>query len=465
MKLFAQIFLCMMTVFSLALCVVGYEIISSSFSNSIEREKNRALEEYELIKFSLRSGLLSASESGKLTMTELKALAQKTSEITPDGSFVAIFTEDKAQIDSTFPKNHEYEFPKLDGSISYSMEESGSRYLLNMSGGFYQSDTGLILFVARDVTPVFNEKTQMTNSFTNVFMIVLAVCAGVILLLSCMITGKINHLSYTAGRIAGGNYSERANMNSTDELGELAASFNKMADTVEDKIYELERIAREKEDFVANFAHELKTPMTSVIGYADMIYQKEMTRREIKEAASYIVNEGMRLEALSLKLMEIIVLDKHEFTLVELNMAEIFSDIHETLIPVAQKRNVKINVRCEAAYVKIEIDLFKTMILNLVDNSIKADSKNIWILGVRKCDKYIISVIDDGCGMEKEQLMRITEAFYMVDKSRSRQQHGAGLGLSIAAKIADIHFSELNYQSSPGKGTAVKLVLKAEENE
>ena len=109
MKLFAQIFLCMMTVFSLALCVVGYEIISSSFSNSIEREKNRALEEYELIKFSLRSGLLSASESGKLTMTELKALAQKTSEITPDGSFVAIFRRSI----QPFPKTMNMNFRNL----------------------------------------------------------------------------------------------------------------------------------------------------------------------------------------------------------------------------------------------------------------------------------------------------------------------------------------------------------------
>ncbi len=465
MKLFAQIFLCMITVLTLALCMVGYLMISNSFANAVSRERTRALEEYELIKFSLQSGVLSASESGKLTVVELTALAEKTAEIAPDESLVAVFTEDMIKLKSTFEKGYAFTRPEMDGSINYSMEMKEDRYLLNVSGGFYQSDTGLLLFVSRDITAVFREKDRMEERFIGVFAMVIAVSSGIIVLLSWAITRKLKRLMQTTRRIADGNYSERAYVNSTDEIGDLAGSFNKMADTVEDKIYELEKSAREKEDFVANFAHELKTPMTSVIGYADMIYQKDMSRAEIRDAAGYIVNEGMRLEALSLKLMELIVLEKHDFTLVELDMRDIIADVSDTLRPVAEKRGVEISAEGDSAYVKIEFDLFKTLILNLVDNSIKADGKHIQIKGCSEDGMYMLTVSDDGCGMEKEQLSRITEAFYMVDKSRSRKQHGAGLGLSIAAKIAEIHSTELKYESAPGKGTTVGILLKAEGGE
>ena len=105
--------------------------------------------------------------------------------------------------------------------------------------------------------------------------------------------------------MAEGCYEERLPRGGRDEIGVLAESFNQMAAAVEGKIGELSQAAQEKEDFVANFAHELKTPLTSVIGYADRIYQKELSREEQKQAAWHIWNEGMRLEALSLKLMDL----------------------------------------------------------------------------------------------------------------------------------------------------------------
>ena len=145
------------------------------------------------------------------------------------------------------------------------------------------------------------------NDAATIFAIISAIATIlafiVVLYITERITRPIAEMTKTVRSFSKGEYDAKIKNITDDEIGELAGSFNKMADTVEDKIYELEKSAREKEDFVANFAHELKTPMTSVIGYADMIYQKDMSRAEIRDAAGYIVNEGMRLEALSLKLI------------------------------------------------------------------------------------------------------------------------------------------------------------------
>ena len=234
-----------------------------------------------------------------------------------------------------------------------------------------------------------------------------------------------------------------------------------MAEAVEEKVIELEDIAEKREDFVTNFAHELKTPLTSVIGYADMIFQRDLSREETKNAARYILEEGLRLEALSFKLMDLTVLNKQSFILEQLSSKEVFQNIVDTLQPILKEKQIDINLEIEEEFIDIEFDLFKMLILNLIDNSIKAEAKIIKIIG-NKIDskKYEISVIDNGRGIPKKEISRITEAFYMVDKSRSRAQHGVGLGLALCEKIARIHKSKLVISSEENKGTTIKIEVQ-----
>ncbi|GAB6087132.1 hypothetical protein JCM11672_24040 [Alkaliphilus crotonatoxidans] len=235
-----------------------------------------------------------------------------------------------------------------------------------------------------------------------------------------------------------------------------------MAETIEERIAELSNTARQKEDFVSNFAHELKTPLTSVIGYADMIYQKQLSREDTKNAAAYIIDEGLRLEALSLKLMDLIVLNRQDIILEELPADEILQNIADTLKPLLLSENIKFRLETVKAYIKIDYDLLKSLLLNLIDNAVKAGSTEITLTGKIKRNSYIVRVSDNGHGIPADELDRITEAFYMVDKSRSRKQHGAGLGLALASKIAGIHGSRLEFASIPDKGTTVSFSLAME---
>jgi len=319
-------------------------------------------------------------------------------------------------------------------------------------------DSQRIYFVTQwDISKTVSQQETLRQYFVRCYLAAVAMSIVLLGVLSALLTGPLKRMSKAARRMAEGYYEERLMMSGRDEIGELAESFNQMAGAVEEKIGELSRAAREKEDFVANFAHELKTPLTSIIGYADTIYQKDLPRETVRRASWHIWNEGMRLEALSLKLMELTVLGRQEFPLQEMSAEELLADVAESMAPVFSEKQVVFGLEAEPAYIRADCDLLKTLLLNLLDNSVKAGGRRLELSGHRRGGRYQIRVRDDGCGMEEAELSRITEAFYMVDKARSRRQHGAGLGLALADRIAGVHGSRLSFQSRKGAGTEVSF--------
>ncbi|MCD8001961.1 MAG: HAMP domain-containing histidine kinase [Oscillospiraceae bacterium] len=223
----------------------------------------------------------------------------------------------------------------------------------------------------------------------------------------------------------------------------------------------LENVASRREEFIASFAHELKTPLTAIIGYADMLRSKDMTPKSRFTAAGYIFSEGKRLEALSLKLMDIIVAGRQEFELKRFEVGYFIRSIAAVTVPSLSEDGITLDMRWEPGVIEVEPDLFKTLLINLVDNARKASRRNsaIELFGKVKDDGYAIYVRDHGRGMPQEELSRITEPFYMIDKSRSRAQNGAGLGLALCQRIAELHATKLEYESEEGKGTTVRILV------
>lgn len=235
---------------------------------------------------------------------------------------------------------------------------------------------------------------------------------------------------------------------------------------LEASISNLEDVANRREEFIASFAHELKTPLTAIIGYADMLRSKEMSPKSRFTAAGYIFSEGKRLEALSLKLMDIIVAGKQGFELKVYEVGYFIRSIAAVTVPSLSNDGITLDMRWEPGEIKVEPDLFKTLMINLVDNARKASKKNdtIELYGKAEEGGYALYVRDHGRGMKKEELSKITEPFYMIDKSRSRAQNGAGLGLALCQRIAELHGTVLEYESELGQGTTVRIFLKGDVN-
>lgn len=485
MRLFTKIFLFGVLMFGLAFSASGYFLLRYSLESSLAREEEYALKQYQYDKFTVQSAMLTdtvvtvslnigdeAAQDEMMVYTVQEYGGKKnilSGEQLSDDLFsvlgsvlstpAAFYAEDGTLLYSNIQG--------LDPGFLESLTEDGHVWQYCRNGEGASILVGSILqnvyFVTQwDISRTLQQQETLRQYFLRCYLIVMA--AGVVLLmvLSAFLTRPLNRMSGAARRIADGDYRERLSMTGRDEIGALAESFNQMAEAVEEKIAELAKAAEEKEDFVANFAHELKTPLTSIIGYADTIYQKELSREETRRASWYIWNEGMRLEALSLKLMELTVLGRQEFPLTELPGDELLQDAAEGLAPLFLEKQIDFHIQAERAYVLADYDLLKTLLINLTDNSIKAGATKIELLGriLEDGQKYQVCVRDNGCGMEQEELSRITEAFYMVDKARSRKQHGAGLGLALADKVAALHGGKLTFESRVGAGTAVNFCLR-----
>ncbi len=462
MRLAAKIFLSVMAVFSVAFLIAGYFLLSHSLETSVQRELEFALRQYQFDKFSVQADLIADEEEFNSLMDNadqdpelyLKELSRNMEDP------VCFRDEDGTVLYSGSQAFDDLPFGEMSASeTQYQVvNEDGSCYIL-IGSRIALADRDLDFITQTDITPVIEQQNVLKGYFLNCLLLAMAAAMILVLVISALLARPLEKMAGAADRIADGNYHERLDIRQKGEVGDLAESFNRMAGAVEDKVMELKDAVQRKEDFVANFAHELKTPMTSVIGYADMIYQKELPREEVKNAAWYIWNEGMRLEAMALKMMDLTVLNHQEIPLVDVLANEFLEDAVNGLDVILREEEIDLVCHAEEAYIRIDYDLMKTVLLNLIDNAKKADCSRILLEGCRGNNGYRITVADNGKGIPEEELSRITEAFYMVDKSRARKQHGAGLGLSLVSRIVELHHGELEITSIPGEGTRVNVIL------
>ena len=259
-------------------------------------------------------------------------------------------------------------------------------------------------------------------------------------------------------KMAAGDYGYRAEQVSSDELGLLTQDFNSMSEALEKTIGQLEDEVQAREDFVGAFAHELKTPLTSIIGYADMLRSRKLDEEKSLLSANYIYTEGKRLETMSLRLLDIIVTKKEGAKLQKAPVDVLFTYLRDMFLP-NESREFAFDY--DQAYVLADISLIQTVLVNLMDNACKAseDGGRIEVTGRSGQDGYLFTVRDHGIGIPAEEVSKITQAFYMVDKSRSRSRNGAGLGLALCTEILRLHASSLAIVSTPGEGTSVSFLL------
>lgn len=344
------------------------------------------------------------------------------------------------------------------------VHQNGRYYLQTISKiQFYQGNC--YVETLDDITDVYLSRDKYCSMLQAVVVGVGLFASVLLVIFSKFLTRPLEKLTQASKQIASGNFDMRvkksSGLASSTEINELSQNFNTMAEYVENYIEQLKQAAQSRDDFVADFTHELKTPLTSVIGYADMLRTYEMEPEKRRECAELIYKEGSRLEALSLNLLNLIVLKKGDIKTDCLNARIIAEETQKAVHFILERYGVKLDLEIEDALICAEPSLIKTLLYNLIDNACKASSaeQTVKLIGCTDADRYRFCVIDKGCGIPQEQLSRIIEPFYMVDKSRSRSMGGAGLGLSLCSEIAKLHGSELKIISIEGKGTSVSFTV------
>lgn len=471
MKFSYKILFCSIITMAAAFGIGGYFFVNDVFKASLNREISQAMDESSILQFAFETAALNIpSKYDKLqnsAIEEIGANLERSSQST--GRLLRLSAEDRTVLyagDGFVEDRGEHtdaEDPALLSVVNgrmraYQVIRYRGRYFVQTGAQINALDRVLYLETMQDVTEVYEERARGFAVYRNITLLLLVLSSIFMYFISYWLTKPIRILTQAAKKMTAGDYGYRAEEISSDEMGQLTCDFNHMASVVEENIRKLENEVRAREDFIAAFSHELKTPLTAVIGYADVLRSRKLDEEKHFLAANYIYTEGSRLEAMSLRLLDIIVAGRCEPEIQEMEAGSLFAYLESIY---AEKKEYSFRFAFEPCRIRAESDLLKTVLLNLTDNACKASEPGdlVEVTGRKTKEGYLFSVKDQGVGIPEEECRKITEAFYMVDKSRSRSHNGAGLGLALCVEILKLHNSELMIESTPGQGSCFSFLL------
>lgn len=232
---------------------------------------------------------------------------------------------------------------------------------------------------------------------------------------------------------------------------------NEFVNRAEDEIQKM------RKEFSANVSHELKTPLTSISGYAEIMKSGMVNREDMIVFSERIYKEASRMITLIDDIIKLSKLDEDsvEVEREEVDLYELCSDIVDRLGMSAKKRNVQVELEGESVLYYGVRQMLDEMIFNLCENAIKYNvPEGKVLLWVGKTDQGVkVIVKDTGIGIPKDQQERVFERFYRVDKSHSKETGGTGLGLSIVKHAAIFHHAQIRMESEVGTGTKMEVVF------
>ena len=228
-------------------------------------------------------------------------------------------------------------------------------------------------------------------------------------------------------------------------------------------VTEREQRERLRREFSANVSHELKTPLTSISGFAELMMQELVTPDKVKEFSGDIYRESQRLIALVSDIIKLSKLDEQDDmpAFESVDLFKVASGAVESLLPFAESKNVSITVKGESCRVKGVAQFIDEIVFNLCDNAVKYNREggSVEVEVSPTEGGTVLKVSDTGIGIPYEHQSRVFERFYRVNKSHSKEVAGTGLGLSIVKHAAQFHKADISLTSEPGKGTVISLVF------
>lgn len=341
------------------------------------------------------------------------------------------------------------------------VEENGKRRICSGTTAFWEGRFYRVE-VSSDVSELFGSFREDLIFSQWMSGAVSLLIAAVLLFSILYLTRPLKRLEAATKQITAGEYGYRVQAKGYDEIAELSGHMNEMAAEIEANIRQVEAIARGRETFIANMAHELKTPLTSILGFADiMTIKSDMGETERREYAGVIAAEARRLKLLSSRLMELISIQETELALRPVDFGELTERALEVFAPVCGERQCTVRKKLQPLQVEADEVLLTSLVLNLLDNALKASApgQEIAVTLKEQEGSALLAIRDYGIGIPESELERVTEAFYMVDKARSRSSGGSGVGLALCKEIAEAHHGTLKIVSKEQCGTRVSVVL------
>ena len=459
MKFATKLSLGCIALLSCALGAAGLLLTGQSFSGSLASTRTALQPQQEKEKYALERIIFQATDSAQFENYILASAAQQYAEQTADaGSSMALWLDGAYALYSRLPAALPRTALKqalTDGENAWQLTRAAGRWYLLLTQPLDLPGVRADMLCAYDVSAVFATRDAQLRAWLAASAALLVLGGGAAVLFSRRVTRPLTALQTASEKIADGEYTQRTQVKTDDEIGALSRSFDAMAAAVEGKINELSKTTQSQQDFIAAFTHEVKTPMTAMLGYADLMRARPDDTETQREAAGYIYHETQRLENLSRSLLALMGLD--QAGALELVPCQDAGLLLQTVRSLPQGSTPVPRVISAGCVVQVDRSLWVDMLRNLTLNAPRAcqgiEGAAITLRCERRAGQAVFTVTDSGCGIPAADLPRVTEAFYMVDKSRSRKEGGAGLGMSLCAEILRLHGAQWKIESKEGQGT------------
>lgn len=450
MKLWKKVYL--LTLIIVTLCVnIGFlGILYVTYNQMLEGEKDSCQAEYIIMRQSLSRDIAMLEQSTPLNI-----------------EFFAKFLEVYSSYydEDTGLYGYVGNMPVGEEKVAYQITEE--------NGIFIEEEEQTVIYIVQSLDDSHSDyRVVMRKSlgdfdkiWDNLFWlymiggVVLSLGVSVVLAVAVRVVMKpMDRLEVATKQMEAGDWSARVDIKGKDELARLGKQFNAMADSVEENIMKLEKQSEQKQELINNLAHEMNTPITSIQGFAEYMQISRLSEEEQAECLSFIVRESRRLKEISTTLLSMVNIEnKEEIMQEEFSIRDLCKRLEELYRKVMDEEEIKLFIECSVERMKGNHILMESFLRNMITNGVRAlDSrvnKEIKINIYEDDNKIKLQVEDNGCGIEEKHLENIFEPFYRVDKARSREYGGSGLGLPFCKKIVEMHGGNLHVESKVNEGT------------
>jgi two-component system phosphate regulon sensor histidine kinase PhoR len=456
MKLWLKISLISIILVTLATGICSLIMLLRSGDSNLELAVSSALTDQQM-RAQAWSSVMESETDGQSSAVARRSLARYLIDRFADANTILISGSDF--IYNPTPIDPREFLPVEGDGQQYIIQDMDGASVLIAGSNLQINQTPYILYVVKDISSVYAGIRALAYQFVWINLAVIAAAGAGIIFLVRLVLRPVGTLKQNTGLIAAGIYDKRVEIIENDEIGELAENFNRMAEAVESRVCELREEADRRTMFMSALTHELKTPMTSISGNAQTLLMTKMEEDEREDALLRIDAECTRIERLSQKLMQLIVLRQNGGIRLEPHrVSGLLESVRLSCAEQLRQRGLKLKITNHMDTLMMDRDLLSSLLLNLIDNAGKSSGRGDTIEIIAKGNTIFVK--DRGKGIPPDELSKITQPFYMVDKSRSRRAGGIGLGLALADEIARLHGARLAFESAPGQGTMVKVVFE-----
>lgn len=470
MRFWQKTFIVVLTVFIIAFNLCMVLVMHFSYNEELRNIKMRALGEVHFIVSSISNEISARStlELSDWDETIEKVVANYIEYYAKQGIQLAFGIDDEV-IASSFNKESEDFAIKMEvsyGKQKVAMERAKDYKKIIVATTFMEPNEEYKIYYGYAMDEVERARKDllvMMISIDGVMSILIAIVLFVVL---TYLTNPLMELSDMTEQMAQGNYSERVNIKGKDEVALLGHKFNRLGKIIEDQIEELKLENEKKQLLIDNMAHELRTPLTSISGYAEYMKVAPLNEDERIESLDYIMSETKRLEKLSKTVLQMADLRESQLEVGRISIDEMISQIEGLFHKQKLYKNVTLEMTSFIDFMEGNDMLIESLLINLIENGMRACLENgkvevTFSKGMRENNEPQVEIVvkDNGIGMSEEELSKISEPFYRIDKARSRKAGGVGLGVSLCYQIVEAHKGKISYTSKVNQGTYVKVEL------